>query len=169
MKAESAASSVEVTLASLNPEQLGINILKPRDEDNDALAILRQENVWICDTDASTHVTWSNNGAKNIQDTIMYSLGHAGSAMESTALIDIPGVFINKSGEKGLKAVLKDCSFSAKHNFNLLSMSRLLHKQGRKKVCGDKSLIRIENGKGEVIDFDLVVPREANLYILLKS
>jgi hypothetical protein len=39
-------------------------------------------------------------------------------------------------------------------------MSRLLHKQGWKIVCGDESLIRIENGKGEVIDFDIVVPTE---------
>ena len=78
--------------------------------------------------------------------------------MESTALIDIPGVFVNKSGEKGLQAVLKDCSFSAKHNFNLLSMSRLLHKQGWRIVRGNESLICIENGKGEVIDFDIVVP-----------
>jgi len=45
MKAKSAASSVEVTLASLNPEKLGINISKLQDEDNDTLAILRQENV----------------------------------------------------------------------------------------------------------------------------
>ena len=66
MKAESAASSVEVTLASLNPEELEINISKPRDEDNDTLAILHQENVWICGTGASTHVTWSNNGAKTV-------------------------------------------------------------------------------------------------------
>jgi hypothetical protein len=39
-------------------------------------------------------------------------------------------------------------------------MSRLLHKQGWKIVRGDESLIRIENGKGEVIDFDIVVPTE---------
>ena len=85
-------------------------------------------------TSASTHVTWSNNGAKNIRDTMMYSLGHAGSSMESTALINIPGVFVNKSGDTGMQAVWKDCSISAKHNFNLLSMSRLLHKQGWKIV-----------------------------------
>jgi ATP-dependent protease HslVU (ClpYQ) peptidase subunit len=91
---------------------------------------------------------------------MMYSLGHAGSARESTALIDIPGVFVNKSGEKGLQAVLKDCSFSAKHNFNLLRISRLLHKQEWKIICGDESLIHIENGKGEVIDFNIVVPTE---------
>jgi hypothetical protein len=91
---------------------------------------------------------------------MMYRLGHAGSAMESTALIDIPGVFVNKSGEKGLKAVLKDCRFSVKHNFNLLSMSRLMHKQGWKIVRGNESLVCIENGKGEVINFDIVVPTE---------
>ena len=68
--------------------------------------------------------------------------------MESNASIDIPGVFVNKSREMGLQAVLKDCSFSAKHKFNLLSMSRLLHKQGWKIVHGNESLIHIEHGKG---------------------
>ena len=45
VKAKSAASSVEVTLASLNPEKLGINISKLCDEENDTLAILHQEYV----------------------------------------------------------------------------------------------------------------------------
>ena len=80
--------------------------------------------------------------------------------MESTALIDIPGVFMSKDGTTGMKAVLKDCSFSAKHNFNLLSMSKLIHKQGWKIVNGNKTLIRIENGMGGMIDFDIVVPTE---------
>ena len=56
-----------------------------------------------------------------------------------------------------MKAVLQDCSFSKEHNFNLLNMSRLLH-QGGKITHGDKSLIRIKNGKGGVINFDIVVP-----------
>ena len=122
VKAKSAASSVEVSRASLNPEKLGIDMSKLQDEGNDLFAILCQENVWICDTGASTHVMWSNKGAKNIRDTMIYSLGHAGSAMESNALIAIPGVFINKSGDTGMQAVLKVCSFSAKHNFNPLSI-----------------------------------------------
>ena len=84
-KAESATSRMEVSLASLNPEKLGIDMSKLQDEGNDLLVILRQVNVWICDTGASMHVTWSNKGAKHIRDTMMYSLGHAGSAMESNA------------------------------------------------------------------------------------
>ena len=101
---------------SRNPEKLGIGMLKLQDEGNDTLALLHHKNVWICDMGDSTHVTWSNKGAKNIHAMMMYSLGHAGSTMESNALIDIPGVFVNKSGEMGSQAVLKDCSFSAKHN-----------------------------------------------------
>jgi hypothetical protein len=116
--------------------------------------------MWICGTVASTHVTRYNVGAKNVGDTMVYSLGHTGSAMESTALIDIPGVFMSKDRKAGMKAVLKDCSFSAKHIFNPLSMSKLIHKQGWKFIRGDDTLICIENGKGGIIDFDIVVPTE---------
>ena len=61
-----------------------------------------------------------------------YSLGHTGDAIESTAIIDIPGVLTSTDGTVGLKAVLHECSYNKEHNFNLLSMSRLLHKQGWK-------------------------------------
>jgi hypothetical protein len=56
------------------------------------MVILHQENVWICDMGASVHVIWSNMGAKNICDIMMYSLGHVALAMESNALIYIPRV-----------------------------------------------------------------------------
>jgi hypothetical protein len=39
-------------------------------------------------------------------------------------------------------------------------MSKLLHKQGWKNVCDDETLIYIENGKGDVIYFDIFVPTE---------
>ncbi len=101
-------------------------------------------------------MTWSNKGTRNVCNTKVNSLGHTGSAAESTALIDIPGVFMNQDGDLGLQAVLRDCSFSVKHNFNLPSMSKLLHKQGCKIIHGDETLISIENRKGGAIDFDIV-------------
>jgi hypothetical protein len=39
-------------------------------------------------------------------------------------------------------------------------MSRLLHKEGWKIVSGDETLICIESEKGDVINFDIVVPTE---------
>ena len=159
-KAETASSSVEVSLASVDPEKLGIDVTTVHGKGDDVLAMLRQENVWICNTGASTHVTWSSKGMRNVHDRMVYSLGHTGSAAESNALVDIPGVFVSKDGDRGLQMVLRDCSFSVKHNFNLLSMSKLLHKQGWKIVRGDKTLIWIESKKGDTINFDIVVPTE---------
>jgi hypothetical protein len=52
-------------------------------------------------------------------------------------LSDIPRVFVSKDGKMGMRVVLKECSHNKEHNFNLLSMSRLLHKQGWKIMHGD--------------------------------
>jgi hypothetical protein len=75
---------------------------------------------------------------------------------------------MSKDGKAGMRAVLKDYSFSAKHNFNLLSMSKLVHKQGWKITRGDQTLIRIKNGKGGTIDFDIVVPTEKGAIYVCK-
>ena len=77
-----------MSLTSLDPTKLGIGVALLQARCKITMAILCQENLWICDTGASTHVMWSNRGAKNVWDTKMYSLGHAGVAMEFTAVID---------------------------------------------------------------------------------
>ena len=81
-----------------------------------------------------------NNGARNVLIMQLLSLGNTGGALESTAVIDIAGVFMTKDGDMGMQAVLKECSYNKEHNFNLLSMSRLLHKQGWKITHEDESL-----------------------------
>ena len=77
-------------MASLNSTNMRDDL---KSLQGDTMTILHQENIWICDTGVSTHVTWNNKGAMNVHDTTMYSLGHVGSAMESTVLIGIPGYF----------------------------------------------------------------------------
>ena len=106
----------------------------------------------------STHITWSSKCPRNVQEACTYSLGHKGEAVESTSVMDIPGVFISKDGTLGLKAVLHKCSYNKEHDFNLFRILRLFHNQGWKITQGDKSLIRIENGKFGVINSDIVVP-----------
>ena len=69
VKSETASSSVEVSLTSLIPDKLGMDV--PVMNGGNALAILCQENMWICNTSASLHVTWCNSGAMNIPDTSM--------------------------------------------------------------------------------------------------
>ena len=42
----------------------------------------------------------------------------------------------------------------------------MLHEQGWKIVCGDNTMIRIENGKGGTIGFDIVVPtKKGAIYV----
>jgi hypothetical protein len=67
-KAESVSSSVEVSLASFDPEQLGIDVSTLQGKGNDMLAILHQENVWICNAGASMHMTY---GATRVRETYM--------------------------------------------------------------------------------------------------
>jgi hypothetical protein len=42
-------------------------------------------------------------------------------------------------------------------------MSRLLHKHGFKIMHGDQTMIHIENRKGGMIEFDIVVPAEKGI------
>ena len=53
-KTKSASSNVEVSLTSLNPIKIQIDL---KSLHGDTMAILHQESVWICDASASLHVT----------------------------------------------------------------------------------------------------------------
>ena len=92
--------------------------------------LLKQEDIWICDTGASTHSTYNKGGATNERQTGSASLGHAGTAVKAESTIDIPGRFVTRDGSLGIKATLQGVSYNREHNFNLLSLTRLLYKQG---------------------------------------
>ncbi len=68
--------------------------------------ILCDKNMWICETGASMHITWSSKCARNVHEECTMSLGHPGGAVEATAIMDIPGVFTSKEGAVGMKVVL---------------------------------------------------------------
>jgi hypothetical protein len=156
-KAEAASLSIEVTLTSMdNVGKTGVDMKALEAEKGNAISVLRDENVWICDTGLSMHLTWSSKCTRSVRETHTCSFRQTGGAVESTAIIDIPGVFTSR--HHGTEDLLNDCSYNKEHNFNLLSLLRLLHKQGWKITQGDESLIRIENEKGGVINFDIIWP-----------
>lgn len=103
--------------------------------------MLHDENVWICDTGASNHVTWCNKGAINLCDIQMLSLGHTGEAVGTTAVINIPGMFMPTPGELGIIAVVRECQYNKVHSFTLLSLSRLLHCNGSKITCYNEKVL----------------------------
>ena len=70
--------------------------------------LLGQEDIWICNTGASSNVTRSKKGAQNIRQHGSASMGHTGKAMEAALTIDIPGQFVSCDGTKGARAVLSN-------------------------------------------------------------
>ena len=125
-----------------------------------SLARLKAEDIWICDSGASNHSTWCKKGVRNEQETGSVSIGHTGTAVVVTSTIDVPGQFVAKDGKVGLRAVLTDCSYNPKNNFNLLSLARLINKQGWKVTRGDDTGIQVTHASGSKIDFDIVIPME---------
>ena len=66
-KAESASPSIEVTLTLMgNVGKTGVDVMALQAEKGNAMAVLRYENVWICDTGPSMHVTWSSKCTRNV-------------------------------------------------------------------------------------------------------
>ena len=119
--------------------------------------MLYQNDIWICDTGASSHSTNKKTGAENEKESRSASLGHAGEALEATSTIDLPGQFMTKDGSSGLKASLTEVNYNDRHNFNLISLTRLLSR-GWEIIKGNHTGITIRNGGGGVIDFDIVIP-----------
>ena len=76
--------------------------------------------------------------------------------MKALKTIDIPGLFVTKSGELGIWATLTEVNYSPKLNFNLLSLSWLM-RNGLKITSGDKTGIKIQDSNGNVIVFDIVI------------
>ena len=102
--------------------------------------MLQDVSVLICDTGDSNHVSWCYKGRTNICEMHMLSLGHIGEAIGTSAMIDIPGRSMFKNGLPGMRAVLMGCGYNKAHNFNLLSLSKLLHHQGWKITCSKDNL-----------------------------
>ena len=120
--------------------------------------ILSEDDIWICDTGASSHSTHNKSGATNVRASGSTSLGHTGDALQATSTFDLAGMFLGKDGSERLKCTLTDVSYSNKLNFNLLSLSRLLFRGGWQVTRGDRTGITIQNREGKVIKFDIVIP-----------
>lgn len=120
------------------------------------LDMLKQVEVWVCDTGATHHSCNSKEGAINERPASSSTLGHAGNAVKEESIIDLKGQFITDDGEPGIVATLTEVSVNQKYNFNLFSLTRLLTR-GWHIARGDASSIVIEDKDGNRIVFDIVI------------
>lgn len=95
------------------------------------IELLSQLGIWICDTGASCHSTYSPVGATNIRNSGISTVGHVGQAVATTKTIDIPGRFVSRDGTRSMDGVLTEVGLNPKMNYNLMSLSRTLMKGWR--------------------------------------
>ena len=122
-----------------------------------SFVVLQQTDIWICDTGASSHSTKNSSGRQNVKVMGSASLGHTGETLKATKTIDLPGQYVTKDDTLGMKATLTEVNFNETHNFNLMSLTRLLMR-GWNIEKGDKTGIYISDGDGNKVAFDIVTP-----------
>jgi hypothetical protein len=83
------------------------------------IELLSQLDIWICDTGASCHSTYSPVGAINIRNSGISTVGHVGQAVATTKTIDIPGRFVSRDGTRSMSGVLTEVGLNPKMNYNL--------------------------------------------------
>ena len=118
--------------------------------------VLRNDEVWICDTGASSHSTFSGRGGVNSREAGAATIGATGEAVLADSRVDIPGQFARRDGTLGLSAVLNGVNVNRKNNFNLLSVSKLIHRQGWRIADGDSNRIVLQKGESKIV-FDIVI------------
>jgi len=121
-----------------------------------SIEILKRDDIWIGDTGATQHSTFSRLGAVNDRESRSASIGHSGEAVTAQRTIDLPGMFVAKDGSSGIEATLCDVNYHSGYNFNLLSLSKLLQ-NGWEITRGDSAGIIVKKGNCEVA-FDILIP-----------
>ena len=120
----------------------------------DVAELLKDPNIWIGDTGASTHVTNNANGMLNLRnDSGGITMGNA-KVEQATQVGDLPGTVCDKNGYQKSSVILKDVNVVPTSAFNLFSVSKLL-KNGWN-LSGTKESLVLSKGKSSVT-FDIVI------------
>ena len=117
--------------------------------------ILRDPNIWVGDSGASSDSTFDDSGMVNCKETRSSITMGKGKSVKPSKSGEIPVAVHNKNGEEMYNARMSDVAYIPDANFNLFSITRRL-KQGFK-LGGDVNSIWLEKN-GRRIVFDVVIP-----------
>ena len=120
------------------------------------MGILKDDDIWVCDTAASNHFSKNCDGAYNVRNTSTMSTGMSGASVDAT-MMDFVMTQYSKAGAEGERFKLTDVNYSKKFNYNLFSAARCL-KNGWT-MTGDREGITLFHPKGgHKLVFDIVIP-----------
>jgi hypothetical protein len=90
-----------------------------------AMDMLKRSDMWIADSGASNHVTFSDRGCRNKRMATGLTHGIVGNSVLPKCELDIPCVHFNKDGAQLGEVIITDVSHLPEGNFNLFSVTRL--------------------------------------------
>ena len=120
------------------------------------LGILKDDDIWVCDTAASNHFSKNCDGAYNVRNTSTMSTGMSGASVDAT-MMDFVMTQYSKTGAEGERFKLTDVNYSKKFNYNLFSAARCL-KNGWTMTGDREGITLIHPNGGHKLVFDIVIP-----------
>jgi hypothetical protein len=118
------------------------------------LNMLKRSDMWIADSVASSHVTFSNKGCQNKRIATGLTHGIVGESLLPKCELDIPCIHYDKDGAQVGEVIITDVSHLPEGNFNLFSLTRLQKK--RWTLSGNSDYIKLQKG-GNSLLFNIVV------------
>lgn len=127
-----------------------------------SIDLLRDPNVWVGDTGATTHSTpfkagMMNKRKANAEDNVTVG---SGANVKAGMIGDIPGTIHDQYGKEVTTATLKDVTYLEGGRFNLYSMTRKM-KEGWN-LGGNKDSMWLERNGAKIV-FDIAIPTKKGM------
>jgi hypothetical protein len=90
--------------------------------------MLKRSDMWVADSGASNHVTFSDKGCRNKRNATGLTHGIVGNSVLPKCELDIPYVHFDKDRAQVGEVIITDVSHLPEGNFNLFSVTRLQKK-----------------------------------------
>jgi hypothetical protein len=92
--------------------------------------MLKRSDIWIADSGASNHVTFSDKGCRNKRIATGLTHGIVDNSVLPKCELDIPCVHFDKDEAQLGEVIITDVSHLPEGNFNLFRVTRLQKKDG---------------------------------------
>ena len=127
----------------ISPNEVELSSVPPEIAIAGSLEILKDPEIWICDTGASNHLTFAKVGWLAERPSKTQSQGISGQARKAGSEIDLPNIVCGCFGNELIRVTLKAVSYEGDSNFTLSSFWQIsnqwLEAQQRR---GSRSIIQ---------------------------
>jgi hypothetical protein len=113
--------------------------------------MLKRSDMWIADSGASNHVTFSDKGCRNKRITTVLTHGIVGKSVFPKCELDIPCIHYDKDGTQVGEVLITEVSHLPVGNFNLFSLTRLQRKGWT--LSGNADYTKLQKGGKSVLFF----------------